>query len=99
MLILASAANVLNSVFASVRVKDFEITFDVPDAKTYIEVEQGGVLHRHALKITIGRFLSPSPGKTQLAVWKKMLQLVKEDELGELRYINFNGTIFSVDDK
>lgn len=87
----------VNSIFATAKVKSFTLTFNKPEALTYIEVERDGVLHRHGLEITIGRFLEPSPGLVQIVVWKKMEKIVRQDELGELRYINFNGTIFSVD--
>lgn len=97
MLIIASAAKVVNSVFASARVKDFTIHFDKPDAKTFIEVLRDGQLVRHGLTITIKRFLEPSPGLIQVVVWKEMEKLVARDQLGELKYINFNGTLFSVD--
>lgn len=89
--------NAVNAAFASAKVKDYKITFNKPEALTFIEVERNGQLIRHGLDITIGRFLEPSPGHVQVVVWKAMEKLVARDQLGTLKYVNFNGTLFSVD--
>lgn len=89
----------INSIFATARVKDFALTHDVPDAQTFIETRMpNGVLRRHALTITISNFLQPSEGLTQVVVWKAIQACItKNAHLGELAYICYNGTVFSVD--
>lgn len=89
----------INSIFASARVKTFAIRQDVPKALTYIDTRMpSGVLRRHQLDITVSKFLQPSEGLQQVVIWKALQAFVKQNaSLGELAYVCYNGTVFSVD--
>jgi hypothetical protein len=98
MSITTTIATTLNNIFALTRVKEVTLKVNQPEALTYIEtVEAGGVIKRHGITVTFNNFLNPSMGYKQVVLWKYMQRMAKSNNLGELRVINFNGEIYSVE--
>lgn len=96
---MSRITNAVNTLFAKASVKEVSLIHDVSDALTFVETRMpDGSLRRHQMRVIISSRFHPSEGQVQIQLWKFLENMIgKSKSLGELAYVNYNGTLYSVD--